>query len=92
MIALPPDFLTGACGPHPANDEKRHRLYRKFWRLLQDVGLWGDEEYLRRKERQTVRHDKRDIMPKCVIVVSIILVTAEIAYSYHYTGNKKAIP
>ncbi len=26
VIALPPDFLTGACGPHPANDEKRNRL------------------------------------------------------------------
>ncbi len=74
VIALPPDFLIGACGAHPANDEKRHRLYRKFWRLLQDVGLWGHEEYLQRKERRTVRHDRRDIMPKCVIEVSISTV------------------
>ena len=33
MIEQPPDFLVGSCGPHPANDNKRHRLYRMFWRL-----------------------------------------------------------
>jgi hypothetical protein len=65
---LPPDFLRGACGPHPANDEKRYRLYKAFWRLL--LGIFQDEEYLLRKERRTVRADKRDIIPKCVITVS----------------------
>ena len=28
VIALPPDFLKGSCDAHPANAEKRHRLYR----------------------------------------------------------------
>ena len=70
VIALPPDFLRGACGPHPANDEKRYRLYTLFWRLLNTLGVWRDEEYLQRKERRTVRVDKRDIIPKCIITVS----------------------
>ena len=47
---IPLDFLVGTCGPHPANDEKSHRLYRKFWKLLLDLGVWNDEDYLRRKE------------------------------------------
>ena len=70
MISLPPDFLRGSCGPHPANAEKRHCLYYKFWGLLQDLGVWRDETYLERKEERTVRDDRRDIMPFCVITVS----------------------
>ena len=45
----------GACHPHPANSEKRHMLYKKFWRCL---APW---EY--------AWEDKRDIMPDCVIEV-----------------------
>ena len=45
-IILPPDFLIGSCDAHPANAEKRHDLYRKFWRLLNDLGVWRDPEYL----------------------------------------------
>ena len=70
VITLPPDFLRGACGPHPANDEKRYRLYRAFWGLLNTLGVWRDEEYLQRKEQRTAREDKREIIPKCVIVIS----------------------
>ena len=32
--------------------------------------MWKDEEYLRRKEMRTVRDDKRDIIPMCIITVS----------------------
>ena len=39
-----------------ANDEKRHRLYRLFWQLLRDVGLWMDDEYLARKARRTAMY------------------------------------
>jgi hypothetical protein len=72
VIQLPPDFLRGSASPHPANDEKRYRLYSFFWKLLSDVRLWCDEEYLRRKEERTVIHDKREIMPKCVVTVSTL--------------------
>ena len=60
VIDLPPSFLRGACGPHPA---KRHRLYRLFWKLLKDIGVRGDKEYLQRKEGQTVRDDRRESSP-----------------------------
>ena len=60
VIVAPPDFLMGSASPHPANAEKRHRLYQKFWRTLKDLGVWRDEEYLQRKERRTARDDLRD--------------------------------
>lgn len=73
IIQKPPDFLRGACDPHPANAEKRYMLYRKFWRCLKALGVWQDAEYLQRKEFRTARDDKRDIMPDCVIQVGTIL-------------------
>ncbi len=89
MIALPPDFLCGACGPHPANDEKRYRLYQSFWGLLNTLGVWRDEEYLQRKEQRTVREDKRDIIPKCVVTVSNDCTVSNCYYNIIFlsTGN-----
>ena len=78
IINVPPDYLRDRCGPHPANDEKRHRLYGLFWRTLKDLGVWRDEEYLQRKQEKTVIGDRRDIMPDCVIIVS---------YLYHTIRN-----
>ena len=57
IIAMPPEYLRGSASPHDANDEKRHVLYRKFWRTLDMVGLWYDPEYLGRKEQRTTRDD-----------------------------------
>ena len=71
VVAFPPDFLRGSCSPHPANSEVRYVLYRKFWGLLKDLGVWKDEEYLSRKQQRTVRDDRRDVMPNCVIEVII---------------------
>ena len=72
VIEMPPDFLQGSASPHPANDEKRYRLYRLFWRTLNDLGVWRDDEYLARKERRTVIHDRREIFPECIIAVSTV--------------------
>ena len=80
VIARPPNFLRGSCDPHEANAEKRHCLYRKFWRCLRGLGVWADEEYLRRKEARTVRDDRRDIMPDCVLEVQ----------SYHHNYAKES--
>ena len=74
-IILPPDFLIGSCDAHPANAEKRHDLYRQFWRLLSDLGVWRDPEYLMRKERRTVRDDRREIMPTCITTMGHSLCT-----------------
>ena len=65
----PPEFLRGSCCPHPANAEKRYTLYRKFWGLLKDLGVWRDESYLIKKQQRTARDDRRDIMPDYVIQV-----------------------
>jgi len=86
IIERPPHFLRGTCDPHPANAEKRHMLYKKFWRCLNHLGLWQDEEYLRRKATRTVRDDRRDIMPDCVIdvrksiIINISLITPLLLY------------
>ena len=69
VVVLRPDYLRGRCGPHPANDEKRHRLYKKFWRSLEDLGLWLDEDYRQLKSAQALRDDVREIMPECVQMV-----------------------
>ena len=73
VIQIPPDFLVGSAGPHPANVEKRHVLYTKFWTLLQDLCVWNDE-YLHRKERRTTRDDRKEIMPNCVLKVGFLYV------------------
>ena len=66
VVELPPDFLRGSCGPHPANDYKRYQLYKQYWRLLKAVGLWQTEECKRRKEHPT---DRREKIPQCIIEV-----------------------
>ena len=69
MIEQPPDLLAGSAGPHPANDYNRHHIYKMFWRLLKDLGVWKTEEYLMRKEGCTRRADRREIMPGYMIKV-----------------------
>lgn len=71
LVAQPPDFLVGSAGPHAANDEKRYRLYRLFWALLNKLGVWGDDVYLEKKQRRTSIYDKREIIPLCIVRVSI---------------------
>jgi len=50
VVAKPQDFLCGSCDPHPANFEKRHMLYKKFWRGLGTIGVWNEERYVLEKE------------------------------------------
>ena len=72
---MPPDFLHGSCDPHPANDEKRHRLYRLFWSLMSDIGYFRDPEYVSMKETRTVSDDTREILPRCVLEVILVLTS-----------------
>ena len=94
VIAHPPDWLRGACSAHPANDGKRYRLYRMFWRLLKDLRLWNDDEYLARKESRTTKHDKREIIPKCVVAVSsgILYMYLYVLHVHLHVGYKIKIP
>ena len=82
IIVLPPDFLRG---PHPTNAEKWHRLYRMFWKVLKDLGVWCDEEYLRRKQDRTVWDDKR--APLCHSSKFII----SSVYNIIYTGSETSL-
>ena len=98
VISLPPDFLKGSCDAHAANDEKRHRLYKMFWGLLNDLGLWRDPEYLQRKEERTERDDRREILPHCVIEVSTLYLYIHALLHMHdnlhilsHTGGQKAL-
>ena len=83
VIQRPPRFLRGSSDhpppppPPPQQMQRRHSLYRKFWTCLKALGVWDNEEYLHRKEGRTVREDKMDIMPDCVIEV----------HMQHYTNR-----
>ena len=49
VVQMPPDFLTGSSAPHLQNREKRYKLYRKFWRLMEHLGIWSHVPYKRKK-------------------------------------------
>ena len=74
IIQQPPEFLVGSSAPYEGNAVYRFRLYRRFWRTFKDIGLWRQEEYLRKKERRTTRNDPREIIPLCVVKVSIYIL------------------
>ena len=93
MVDQPPDWLRGYCEAHPANNEKRYRLYRMFWSLLNKLGVWRDEEYLQLKERRTVRDDRREIMPICIKSVSVRNYIDTCVYTnVFFLGSSKAVP
>lgn len=66
----------GNSPPHLVNRSLRLQLYKNFWALLYNHGVWLDPRYKQRKE-QAIKLDprmkrfkwqsKRDIMPNCVI-------------------------
>ena len=37
-----------------------------------NVGVWRDDEYLQKKKARTSIHDKREMIPRCVITVSAL--------------------
>ena len=69
VIAMPPAFLTGSAAPALGNMTKRFALYRKFWQLLKELGLWQHDTYLQRKGARTARDDPREIIPHCIVTV-----------------------
>ena len=48
IIASPPVFLVGSASADARNAHKHFPLYRKFWRVLNELGMWRHEEYLER--------------------------------------------
>jgi hypothetical protein len=66
VIIQSPTWLIGSAPPNLGNDSKRYKLYRKFWRLLGQLGVWNNPSYIQLKQTQTTLNDPRDVMPVCV--------------------------
>ena len=62
-------FLVGRAAEDARNAHKRYPLYRKFWRVLNDLGVWRHDQYLARKALRTCVEDVRKVMPTCVLNV-----------------------
>ena len=71
VIIQAPSWLRGSAAPSLTNEAKRYRLYRRFWTLLGQLGVWNHPTYLAIKLAKTTGNDCRDVMPDCVIKVSL---------------------
>ena len=66
MTSRPLTFLVGRAAEDARNAHKRYPLNRKFWRVLNDLGVWRHDQYLARK---ACVEDVREVMPTCVLNV-----------------------
>ena len=73
IITRPPSWFRGSAPSSLGNQVKRFLLYKKFWTLLGQLGVWNDPVYLALKVTKTSINDRRDVMPKCVVTVSKII-------------------
>ena len=69
MTSRPLTFLVGRAAEDAKNAHKRYPLYRKFWRVLNDLGVWRHDQYLARKALRTCVEDVREVTPTCVLNV-----------------------
>jgi hypothetical protein len=58
-------WLRGSAAPSLANNTKRYKLYKQFWKLLKQLGLWSHPVYASRKSLLTTLQDPREVMPEC---------------------------
>ena len=68
----PPSCVRGSAEASLGDITKRFRLYRKFWTLLGHLGVWNHPEYLDYKHTKTSVLDSWDVMPDCVLRVSLV--------------------
>ena len=71
VTSRPPSWLRGSAEASLSNISKRFKLYRKFWMLLGQLGVWNHPEYIAHKQTKTSVLDHRDVMPDCVLRVNI---------------------
>ena len=74
-------FIVRCANADARNAHKHFPLYRKFWRVLNELGVWRHEEYLERKALRTTTDDVRESVPEsCILDVrsNIINVKLEI--------------
>ncbi len=65
VLTRPPNWLTGSAAANMGNIVKRYKLYKKFWTLLGNLGVWNHPLYMAYKITKTSVHDRRDVMPDC---------------------------
>ena len=54
--------------PDVRNHSFRHKDYRKYWKLLMDIGFWETTVYQNLKSTAGLSDDDmRELMPECVI-------------------------
>ena len=66
------DFLGPGQPPSDLNSCIRKNIYRRYWKVMQNVGGWTDPRYLRRKVQiaggEWAVYHRREVMPKCVLL------------------------
>ena len=87
VIIQAPSWLRGSAEAHLSNNCKRYKLYRKFWTLLGQLGVWNNPVYLQYKQTKTSLNDPRDIMPNCKLRVSCITCKSCTKYYFYHLGS-----
>lgn len=73
----PQAWLGNGQNPHPRNSGIRKRIYKKFWKLMNDRNAFSCPHYIQKKSRMLARDEvdeyvvtvAREIMPDCVLSV-----------------------
>ena len=76
VIPSPPAFLVGSFAAHLAKNSKWFKLYGQFWQLLRDISLWQCPQYLENKINVNTRDDPCEILPLCIMQVTIMAIIA----------------
>ena len=82
IISRGPNWLVGYA-PTLGNLAKRYALYRKFWQVLLQLGVWSYPLYLNEKVAHTTLTDVREVMPKCAVTVSLFFVFCFFTHTSH---------
>ncbi|CAC5400046.1 unnamed protein product [Mytilus coruscus] len=57
--------------PSAENSGVRKEIYKRFWKIMDNLGVWYTEDYLDRKKNigggEWIVYHRREIMPDCVL-------------------------
>ena len=78
VIERPPSWVRGSSAPSLG---KRFTLYGRFWTFLRQLGVWNHPTYLQHKRTKTSVMDTRDVLPACVVRISLFTFITIRAYN-----------
>ena len=81
VIDRPPSWVRGSSAPSLGNNSKHFTLYGRFWTFLHQLGVWNHPWYLQYKRTQASVLDTRDVLPACVVRVSLFTFITIEAYN-----------